>query len=45
MKPKEIVQKWVEFFNQSDDEGISEFYAENGVYHQTLNGIKLVREI
>lgn len=39
MTPKEILHRWVEFFNQYDFEGISELYAEDSTNHQTPNGI------
>ena len=28
MKPKEILQKWLEYFNDADAENISDLYAE-----------------
>ena len=34
MKPKEIVELWVEAFNNGDAGGIAEFYAENAINHQ-----------
>lgn len=39
MSPKEILQKWVQLFNQYDYESLSELYAENCVNHQTPKGI------
>lgn len=36
MKPKELVQKWVEAFNNADAEAIVEFYAENAINHQVV---------
>lgn len=37
MKPKEIIQKWVEAFNEADAEKISEFYHEEAINHQVTN--------
>ena len=39
MKPKEILEKWVELFNHKDYEGLSNLYADDSVNHQTPNGI------
>jgi len=39
MRPKEILQKWVELFNHYDFEGLAELYAEDCINHQTPNGI------
>lgn len=39
MRPKEILQQWVELFNQYDFEGLAELYAEDCINHQTPNGI------
>ncbi|WP_026764462.1 nuclear transport factor 2 family protein [Sediminibacterium salmoneum] len=39
MRPKEILQQWVELFNQYDFEGLAELYAEECTNHQTPNGI------
>ena len=37
MKPKELLEKWVELFNQGNSEKISELYHENAVNHQVAN--------
>lgn len=37
MKPKEIVEQWVEAFNRRDAELISEFYSKDAVNHQVAN--------
>lgn len=37
MKPKELVMKWVDAFNQGDADLISEFYDDNAVNHQVAN--------
>lgn len=34
MKPKELVERWVEAFNNGDAEAIAEFYAEDSINHQ-----------
>lgn len=34
MKPKEIVESWVEAFNNGDADAIAEYYAEHAVNHQ-----------
>ena len=37
MKPKQLVEKWVETFNQGDAEAIASFYSEDAVNHQVAN--------
>ena len=37
MKPKELIEKWVELFNQRNFIKISELYHENAVNHQVAN--------
>lgn len=37
MRPKEIIKKWVEVFNQGNAELISDFYSDNAVNHQVTN--------
>ena len=37
MKPKQLIEKWVELFNQGNAEKISELYHENAVNHQVAN--------
>ena len=39
MKPREILQKWVELFNQYDYENLSELYEADCTIHQTPTGI------
>lgn len=39
MTPKEVLQKWIEAFNQADLEAISELYADNAINHQVANEI------
>lgn len=34
MRPKEIVQAWVEAFNRADADALAAFYAEDAVNHQ-----------
>ena len=37
MQPKELVQLWVDAFNQGDAEKIAGYYSENAVNHQVAN--------
>ena len=37
MKPKDIVIKWIEAFNNADTETIANLYDENAVNHQIAN--------
>lgn len=37
MKPKQVVEKWVEAFNSANSEAIGELYAEKAVNHQVAN--------
>jgi limonene-1,2-epoxide hydrolase len=37
MKPKEIVQRWVEAFNKCDANLLSEFYSDDAINHQVAN--------
>ena len=37
MKPKELIIKWVDAFNQGDADLIAEFYSDNAVNHQVAN--------
>ena len=39
MKPRKILQKWVELFNQYDYENLSELYEADCTIHQTPTGI------
>lgn len=39
MRPKEILQKWVEFFKLYDYERLADLYTEDCINHQTPNGI------
>lgn len=34
MKPKEVLLKWIEYFNNYDVKGISDLYSEDAVNHQ-----------
>ena len=36
-KPKEILEKWVEYFNRADVSALIELYAEEAVNHQVAN--------
>lgn len=37
MKPKELVKKWVELFNNADIEGLVELYHDHAVNHQVAH--------
>lgn len=36
MKPKELIEKWVELFNLGDAEDIGALYHENSINHQVV---------
>ena len=36
MRPKELVQAWVEAFNRADADALADFYAEDAVNHQVV---------
>ena len=37
MKPKEVLEKWIDCFNKADAYHIAELYATNAVNHQSSN--------
>lgn len=37
MRPKELIKKWVEFFNEGNADKISEFYHDDAINHQVMN--------
>ena len=37
MRPKKLIKKWVEIFNQGNAEKISEFYHDDAINHQVTN--------
>jgi len=37
MKPKELILKWVELFNEGDSNGIAELYHNDAINHQVAN--------
>lgn len=37
MKPKEVLLKWIDYFNNYDVEGISSLYSEDAINHQVPN--------
>ena len=37
MRPKEVIQKWVEAFNEGNAEKLAEFYHEEAINHQVTN--------
>lgn len=49
MTPKELIRKWVEYFNLADADKISDLYAENAVNHQVpekpIRGRKAIRQM
>ena len=49
MKPKELIKKWVEIFNQGNADKISEFYHEDAINHQVTQepviGKNAIREM
>ena len=49
MKPKELIEKWVEVFNEADADKIAELYHLDAINHQVANepieGKKAIREM
>ncbi|MEH0156597.1 ester cyclase [Limibacter armeniacum] len=37
MKPKDVLRKWVEFFNRADVDGLVTLYHEGAINHQVAN--------
>jgi len=37
MRPKELIKKWVETFNEGNAEKLSDFYNEDAINHQVTN--------
>ncbi len=37
MTPKQVVEKWVEVFNQANTDAIAELYADDAINHQVMN--------
>lgn len=35
--PLEVVQRWIELFNQADADGLAELYHEDAINHQSPN--------
>lgn len=44
MKPKEIVNQWVGYFNEGDAKGIASLYHEDAINHQVANEPVVGRE-
>ena len=44
MKPKEVLQQFVDAFNNADVEALSALYAENAINHQVANEPVIGRE-
>ena len=49
MKSKQIIQKWVDAFNRSDVDALTDLYAEDAVNHQVvfepLHGKEAIRQM
>jgi ketosteroid isomerase-like protein len=49
MKPREVLEKWVEIFNEGNADKIAELYHSNAINHQVPNepikGKKAIREM
>ncbi|HJO95969.1 MAG TPA: nuclear transport factor 2 family protein [Victivallales bacterium] len=49
MKPKELIKKWVETFNNADAVSLSEFYSDKAINHQVsespVEGKKAIKEM
>ena len=37
MRPKEVIEKWVEAFNKKDTETLTDLYKDNATNHQVAN--------
>jgi len=37
MTPKQVLEKWLQYFNEANVEELSELYSENAVNHQVAN--------
>lgn len=37
LQPKEVVQQWVQAFNEGDANKVSSFYSEDAINHQVAN--------
>lgn len=37
MRPRQLVEAWVEAFNRGDDEALGAMYAEDAINHQVAN--------
>ena len=37
MRPKELIHRWVEVFNEANAEKIADFYHEDAINHQVTN--------
>jgi limonene-1,2-epoxide hydrolase len=49
MRPRELVEQWVEAFNRADADALAGFYAEDAVNHQVVEspvaGREAIREM
>lgn len=37
MKPRELIEKWVELFNKADANGLADLYHSDAINHQVAN--------
>lgn len=48
-KPKQLIQKWVQLFNEANANGLAELYHEDAINHQVTNepveGKQAIREM
>lgn len=44
MKPRELVEAWVEAFNRADTETLANFYSENATNHQVAEAPVIGRD-
>lgn len=44
MKPRDLVQAWVEAFNQADVDALASFYTEDAINHQVAESPVVGRE-
>jgi len=49
MRPKEVVQRWVDTFNRGDAKALAEFYSDGAINHQVaeapVEGKAAIREM
>ena len=37
MTPKQVLEKWLQLFNEANVDGLAELYSENAINHQVAN--------